>query len=319
VVDPNHVLPRTYEWNAAVERSFGKADVLTVTYLGAVGRKLMRQDIHNAPNPDFTGEFDLMRNDADSSYQALQAQSRHGLARGLQTLLSYTWAHSTDDASSDAYYLNVPPGDSPSERGSSDYDIRHTFSGAVSYNFPAPGSGIWKSMFGNWSTDSIVYVRSAPPVNVVTGLDPFGGDLSGTSSVQRPNLVPGAPLWIADPNVAGEKEINPGAFAIRAGTVQEDLGRNALRGFGATNVDLTLRRQFKIRERLVIQARADLFNIFNHPNFGSPINYLSSPLFGQSTQMLGASLGSGGQNGGLNPLYQIGGPRSVQLALKLLS
>jgi hypothetical protein len=76
--------------------------------------------------------------------------------------------------------------------------------------------------------------------------------------------------------------------------------------------------QFKLRERLALQARADLFNIFNHPNFGPPINYLSSPLFGQSTQMLGAALGSGGQNGGLNPLYQIGGARSAQRALKLV-
>src|SRR5438445_12057025 len=89
------------------------------------------------------------------------------------------------------------------------------------------------------------------------------------------------------------------------GAVQGDLGRNALRGFGATQVDLTLRRQFKLRERLSLQARADFFNIFNHPNFGSPVNYVTSPLFGQSTQMLGASLRSGGQNGGLNPLYQI--------------
>jgi len=80
---------------------------------------------------------------------------------------------------------------------------------------------------------------------------------------------------------------------------------------------LTLRRQFKLYERLSLQARADLFNIFNHPNFGPPTNYMTSPLFGQATQMLGASLGSGGQNGGLNPLYQIGGPRSAQLALKL--
>jgi len=96
-----------------------------------------------------------------------------------------------------------------------------------------------------------------------------------------------------------------------------DLGRNVLRGFGATQVDLTLRRQFKLWERLSLQARADLFNVFNHPNFTPPINYLTSPQFGQSTQMLGTSLGSGGQ-GGLSPLFQIGGPRSVQLALKLL-
>jgi hypothetical protein len=322
VVDPNHVLPRTYEWNAALERTLGKTDVITVTYLGAAGRKLMRQKRYYKPNPNFTGEFDLMSNDADSSYNALQVQYRHRLAYGLQALLSYTWAHTIDDASSDANPVNLPASDAPlsQERGSSDNDIRHTFSGAVSYNIPAPGGGIWKSIFGNWSTDSIIYARAAPPVNVVTGQDPFplGLLLTGANGAVRPNLLPGAPLWIANPNIGGGKEINPAAFAIPTGAVQGDLGRNALRGFGATQVDLTLRRQFKFHERLSLQARADFFNIFNHPNFGPPINYLSSPLFGQSTQMLGASLGSGGQNGGLNPLYQIGGPRSVQLALKLL-
>jgi hypothetical protein len=319
VVDPNHVLPRTYEWNAAVERALGKSDAITVTYLGAEGKKLMRQDLYIAPNADFSGEVDLMRNGATSSYQALQAQFRRRLTHGLQTLLSYTWAHSIDDVSFDAYFVNVPPGDLSSQRGSSDYDIRHTFSGAISYNIPAPGSGIWKAVFGNWSTDSIIYARTAPPVNLVTGLDPFGtGFLGGPLGVARPNLILGVPIWIADPNVAAGKEINPAAFTTPAGAVQGDLGRNALRGFGATQVDLTLRKQFRLRERLSLQARADFFNIFNHPNFGPPINYLSSPLFGQSTQMLGASLGSGGQNGGLNPLYQIGGPRSAQLALKLI-
>jgi hypothetical protein len=99
---------------------------------------------------------------------------------------------------------------------------------------------------------------------------------------------------------------------------QGDLGRNALNGFVIVEVDLTVRRQFRLEAWIGLRARADFFNIFNHPNFGPPTNYLSSPLFGQSTQMLGASLGSGGQNGALNPLYQIGGPRSVQLALKLV-
>ena len=175
-------------------------------------------------------------------------------------------------------------------------------------------------MFGNWSTDSIVYARSAPPVNVVTGQDPFpaGQIETGAFGAVRPNLVPGVPLWIANPNVAGGREIDPAAFTIPTGAAQGDLGRNALRGFDAAEVDFALRRQFKLHERLALQARADLFNIFNHPNFGSPINYLSSPQFGQSTQMLGASLGTGGQSGGLNPLYQIGGPRSAQLALKLV-
>jgi Carboxypeptidase regulatory-like domain/TonB dependent receptor len=327
VVDPNHVLPRTYEWNAAVEKTFGKADVLTATYLGAAGRKLMRQDFYYTPNPEFTGEFDLMRNDADSSYNALQVQFRHRFSHGLQALLSYTWAHSIDDDSSDAAFANVAPNYAPlsQERGSSDYDIRHTFSGAISYNIPTlnlqgPGSRLWKAILGNWSTDSIIYARSALPVNVVTGQDPFpASELeTGAYSPARPNVVPGVPLWIANPNVAGGREINPAAFTIPTGAVQGDLGRNSLRGFGATNVDLTLRRRFKLSERLALQARADLFNIFNHPNFGNPINYLSSPQFGQSTQMLGTSLGSGGDSGGLNPLYQVGGPRSAQLSLKMI-
>jgi hypothetical protein len=123
-----------------VERTFGKADVLSVTYLGAAGRKLMRTDNYDAPNPNFTGEFTVMRNDADSSYNALQTQYRHRFSHGLQTLLSYTWAHAIDDASSDAYPVNLPASDAPlfQERGSSDYDIRHTFSGAVSYKPEEP-------------------------------------------------------------------------------------------------------------------------------------------------------------------------------------
>jgi len=75
-------------------------------------------------------------------------------------------------------------------------------------------------------------------------------------------------------------------------------------------------RHVRFTERLNFRFRAEFFNIFNHPNFGAPNNSLASPLFGYSTQTLASSLA--GQNGaGFNPLYQIGGPRSIQLALKL--
>jgi hypothetical protein len=321
VVDPNHVLPRTYEWNAAVEHSITSADALTLTYVGAAGRKLMRKDVYIAPGPNFTGEFDLLSNHGTSNYDALQAQYRHRLSHGLQTLLSYTWSHSIDDVSSNVNYQNVPLGLSPSstERGPSDYDTRNTFSGAVSYDIPGPGSGVSKKVFGNWSTDSIIYARSAPPVNVVTGQNPFAGSvLSGASSVQRPDVVPGVPFYIYPSDAPGGKVINPAAFDTPVpATAQGNLGRNALRGFGATQWDMTVRRQFRFTERFSLQARGDFFNILNHPNFGSPINYLSSPQFGRATMMLNNYLGSGGQSGGLNPLYQIGGPRSIQLALKL--
>jgi hypothetical protein len=319
VVDPNHFLPRTYEWNAAVEQAFGRSDVLSLTYLGAGGRKLMRNDIYLGPNPSqVTGEFDYMHNGATSSYNALQAQFRHRFSHGLQSLLSYTWAHAIDDISSDYYFPHTPPGIPSNERASSDYDITHTFAGAISYDLPSVGSGMVRSIIGHWSTDSIIYARSAPTVNVVTGQDPFHTSiLRGSFSIARPDVVPGQPFYLSDSSAPGGKVINAAAFSIPSGAQQGDLGRNALRGFGATQIDLALRRRFRLTEGISLQARGDFFNIFNHPNFGPPINYLSSPQFGQATQMLSSSLGGGGISGGVNPLYQIGGPRSIQLALKL--
>src|SRR5262249_48662817 len=179
--------------------------------------------------------------------------------------------------------------------------------------------GMLKQVFGNWSTDSILYARSTPPVNVVTGQNPYAGSvLSGQDSVQRPDVVPNVPFYLYPPGTPGGKVINPAAFtAPGPATAQGDLGRNAVRGFGATQWDITLRRQFRFTERLSLQARGDFFNILNHPNFGSPINYLRSPQFGQATMMLNNYLGSGGQSGGLNPHYHIGRPRSIQLALRL--
>jgi hypothetical protein len=82
-------------------------------------------------------------------------------------------------------------------------------------------------------------------------------------------------------------------------------------------LDFSLRRQFKLTERYKLQFRADFFNLFNHPNFGDFDTLFDSPTFGESTQMLGQSLGTGGIEAGFSPLYQIGGPRSIQLALKV--
>src|SRR5260370_39569018 len=88
VVDPNHVLPRTYEWNAAIEHSIGRADVVTLTYLGAGGRKMMRKDIFIAPSPVFTGEFDLLSNARSCGYNALDGRAPHPLSEGLGTVIA---------------------------------------------------------------------------------------------------------------------------------------------------------------------------------------------------------------------------------------
>jgi hypothetical protein len=159
-------------------------------------------------------------------------------------------------------------------------------------------------------------------------LDPFKLVASGYSFVNawgRPDVVPGQPFYLYGWQYPGGKAFNPAAFQDPSSpTAQGNLARNALRGFGAWQEDLAIRREFPIHDQLKLQFRAEMFNIFNHPNFGDPGtlfntgNILTSPLFGVSTMTLAQSLYSGGGNGGFSPLYQIGGPRSIQLALKLI-
>lgn len=88
--------------------------------------------------------------------------------------------------------------------------------------------------------------------------------------------------------------------------------------------DFAIHREFAIRDPLKLQFRAEMFNVLNHPNFAPPIGDLQSPQspnpqFGLSTQSLGQHLGGANVGGGgFNTLYQVGGPRSIQLALKLM-
>ena len=144
----------------------------------------------------------------------------------------------------------------------------------------------------------------APPVNPIFTNSTFGLTV-------RPDLEPGAPLYLYDPSSAGGKRINRAAFATVTSPRQGTLGRNALRAFGATQLNFAIHRDFGITERLRADLRFEAFNILNHPNFASPNATVTNALFGQSTQMLSRGLGV------LNALYQIGGPRSIQLGAKL--
>jgi hypothetical protein len=318
VADPHLKLPRIYEWNVALEQSLGHNQVLSWTYLGAAGRDLLRSTSLFNPNPNFQ-YVSVTTNTAISNYQALQIKFDRRLSRGLQALASYTWSHSIDIASTDALaaYQNTPSSiaNPSTDRGSSDFDIRHAFTAGSTYSLPTPGSSQFaRAVLGGWSTDSFIFARTAPPVDVVSGV----AIEDGVELYPRPNVNSGVPLELFGSGYPGSKIFNGPAFAPAPAGQQGDLGRNVLRGFGAWQADVAIQRQFRLKETVVLRFRSEFFNIFNHPNFGPPDNTLTDPLFGHSTQTLASSLGSGGANGGFNPLYQIGGPRSIQLALKLV-
>lgn len=302
--DSDLKLPRTYQWNVAVEQSLGAAQTITASYVAALGRDLISVRRLVNPNPAFLG-VQIVRNEATSDYHALQLQFQRRLSRGLQALASYTWAHSLDDASSD---IGVGL-----DHASSDFDLRHSFSSAVTYDVPAPSSPVGRTVFGNWSIDTIVRVQSATPVDLIarSSFTLFGETLN-----VRPDYISGQPLYLTDPKAPGGKVFNKAAFVIPPVGRQGTLGRNVLRGFPLNQMDFSLRRRFGLGERVSLLFRADVFNLFNHPNFADPVNLLTSGSFGQSTQMFGKGLGSGTFGQGLSPLYQIGGARSVQFSFK---
>jgi hypothetical protein len=314
--DPRLKLPYTVEWNLSLEQPLGGRQTLSVAYVGAEGRRLLRESVLLDPNPRFT-TVRVITNTASSNYQALQVQFERRLSKGLQAHAAYTWARSVDDDSDDSS-LNFFRGiDASREQGPSNFDVRHSFTGALSYDLPSmfnhsrrtPGDALLR----DWSLDAIFRARTATPLSVLFKTGLVIGDLVET---RRPDLIEGVPLYLDDPTAPGGKRINRDAFVLPSGR-QGTLRRNALRGFRFSQLDVALRRRISLGERLDLQLRAEVFNVLNHPNFGDPVSDLSSNLFGQSIQMLSRSLGAGGVNGGLSPLYQVGGPRSVQLAVKL--
>jgi len=331
--DPHLKVPRTYQWNLAVQQSLGADQSLSLTYVGAGGRKLLRQEnyvLAAGVNPTFSNIL-FQTNSGGSSYNALQAQFQKRLSKGLQILASYTYGHSIDNVSDDVEGSFPAPYNPREDRGPSDFDIRHAFGGSYSYSIPFPSNDrTLGAIFGSWSLDGIVRAYSSPPVDVEAITT--SSDVTGYA-IPRPNLVAGLPLYIEGADCVavfgpigcpGGRGFNPSAFSNTgvigpSGIVlgQGDLPRNALRGFRLVQFDSAFRRDFRLAEGFDLQFRADLFNIFNHPNFASPGNIVSLPTFGQSISMLGTSLGSGGVFGGQNPLHQVGGPRSTQLALKL--
>jgi len=129
----------------------------------------------------------------------------------------------------------------------------------------------------------------------------------------EPDLVPGQPLYLYGSGYPGGRIINYAAFAPTPIGVEGDSPGNVVRGFDALQVDMSLRRDFYVSERLKLQFRTEASNVFNHPQFGYiyPTVLDGPDLFGWAQGSL-ANAGSA-----LSPIYESGGPRSLELALKL--
>jgi hypothetical protein len=161
----------------------------------------------------------------------------------------------------------------------------------------------------DWSLDGRLMARTAFPITLQENLltDPATGAYYYTNV----NVVPGVPIYLYGSQYPGGRIVNIKAFSLPTGTLPGNAPRNFVRAFGAIQLNIAARREFTLHDRLRLQFRAETFNILNHPNFGyvDPATYDAT--FGQATKMLNQSLGT------LSSLYQQGGSRSMQFALKL--
>ena len=235
-------------------------------------------------------------------------------------------------------------------RGNSDFDVRHNLALSLVYDIPSPSNALARAVLGHWSFDPIYHYQTALPIDLLTGTT---GAIGATAYAERPNLIAGVPVYVYGSDCAaqnkgqgcpGSVELNTapvsasaaaaagcaaptatnakGAFctplAVGGQAISGNLGRNVVRGLPLQELDFSVHRDFPIHEQIRLRFQADMFNVFNHPSFGPEGGTLNAATFGAITNMANSSLGANnGSGSGFNPIFNTGGPRNFQFALKL--
>lgn len=305
----------TQHWNLSVQHQLGNSTVAEVAYVGSKGTKLLSSRDINQPTPS-TRQPNLPRNplfseitqqegSGASNYHSLQARVQQRLAAGLSLLGAYTFGKSIDNASGVFASTGDPnyPQNSfnlAAERGRSGFDVRHRFSLSYSYDLPLGKNlnGAAKALLAGWQTFGVITLQTGRPFTVAL-LPEFDNSNTGISNLgflgnDRPNLVGQARL----DNPTPDRWFNTGAFVFPRFGSFGNAGRNILDGPGYQNVNFSLVKNTALKERATLQFRTEFFNLFNHPNFGLPDNFLGSPSFGR--------------------VFSADSPRRIQFGLKLL-
>ena len=334
-------------WNLNIQHEFGESLSASIGYFGSKGTHLQITRNINQILPDGTRPFRsvsassaIMPNTflanitqresgGNSSYNALWVTANKRLSKGLQFNASYTFSKSIDYNSltnqgivvQDSYNLL-------GDRGLSDFDARHRFVINTIYELPFKGS----RLVAGWQLSTIVQAQSGNPLNIVSGSPAAIGTsipginanaLTGVATL-RPDVigpisVTGNPdQWfsnniVCDPRAAGGCPAGS-VFALPVAFVNGkdvlhfgNLGRNTITGPGFTDVDFSVTKNTNITEALRVQFRAEIFDLFNHANFGNP-NTTAMP----GSKTFGVIAGTRFATG------DSGSSRQLQLALKLI-
>lgn len=298
-------LPMSYQWKVSLEKGIGSRSMGSMAYLGSANRHLLGNQVYIDPS---TGILDrrITLTENSSNYQALQLRYSGSLSRSIYASTSYAWSHCMDDGSADSSAFLIHPGYQLREaRASCNFDVRHSLTAGLSYRLPRWLSG--------WTGSGTFRTRSGFPIDIVNSERALGQHFDNAG---RPNLVPATAIWIQDPHVAGQRRLNPAAFATPSAGETGTLGRNAIYGKGLAQLDVSLRREFELMRGTSVEVGLNIFNALNHPAFADPVPFRSNPFFGQAVSMRNLMLGSGTANTGLPALFQTGGSRSAEFSFR---
>jgi hypothetical protein len=265
-----------------VERSLTSNTILQLGYVGSQARHLLSlldinqskpgvyatNTLRQATRPYFNqypqyGNINQLESIGTSNYNSLQATLRVANWHHLSSSTVYTWSHNLDEVSA---YRGALPQDSLNFKGNysnSDFDTRHAFSSFISYEIP--GGTHFKPLTNGWQVNGLLSFHGGQPFTVFAS-----GDISGTNEGNDRAVQVGKARvgyqgqsttanWI---DLSAFQDPTPGTF----GTSR----RNAFYAPGYSDVDFSVFKNTKIFERLTIQLRAEMFNLFNRTNFAPP-------------------------------------------------
>lgn len=296
--------PYVQEWNVAVQKVVHQVLSFEGAYVGSKGTKLEFSRGLNVPRPG-PGVIQNRRpwprfsagsyvdNSAYSSYNAFQGKAEARGWHGLSLLASYAFAKSIDDLSFDTQGYNTQdPDNDRGEKGVSDFDVKHRFVTSANYVLPfgKDRKGMGGHLVRGWELGGILTMQSGLPFTPTISTDPANTatpfrrpDRLGKGTVQEHTLT---------------RDFDPAAFRVPAQYTYGNSGRNILYRRGFRTLDLAVLRNFKLRERVNLQFRAEFFNFTNTPVFSTPSSNIQSGSVGMI-------------------LTTAADPRDIQFALRL--
>ncbi len=302
------------EWTFAIQQQLPSSFVMQTAYVGGNGHHLFGRAFVNTidpatgrrPYPNFSN-VDIKHNNGNSSFNSLQVSLQRSAIDGLQWQTQYMWSHNISDNSGAGDGQNLMISNCRvCDRGDADWDIRHTITASAVYDLPF----FRGTRFGGWSLSMLGTARTGVPFNVT--MNRSAGDLPDgvvttpgrAAPAQRPNVVSGVSMY--SPDKSPSSWLNPAAFKAPSRGTWGTLPRNALRGPGLWQIDLSASKETQVTEQIGLELRAEAFNIFNRAQYGFPnANFSNLGTFGTTTSVVNA-----------NPTGS-GGPRQIQLALRL--